>query len=141
MQSRGVYGLLNVKTIILDPDQIADDLVDDGRPPLRSEHQPKLAVLKHDGWSHRGQRALAGCDGIRGALNEAEHIRCPDLGREIVHLIIHEKAERPYGHSRAESRIQRGGDGNGITVCIHHRVMSGLIRLSAWRADGMLRSV
>ena len=46
-----------------------------------------------DGGRHGGERALAGGDGVGGALDEAEAVGRAGLGGEVVHLVVEQEAE------------------------------------------------
>ena len=84
------------------------------------------AVRGDDGRGHGGERALAGGDGVGGALDEAEHVGDADLGGEVVHLVVHEEAEAFDGDSGAEAAVEGGGAGDGVALGVDDGEVGGL---------------
>src|SRR5439155_23305683 len=79
-----------------------------------------------DGGGHGGERALAGGDGVGGALDEAEHVGDADLGGEIVHLVVQEEAEAIDGDAVAVAAVEGSGAGDGVAVLVDDGEVGGL---------------
>ena len=129
MKARRVHGLLDIEIEVRDVDEDVGNGRDDRRAAGRPEHQPQLAVLENDGRCHRRQRPLVRGDGILLTLNQPEHVRRARLGGEVVHLVVHEKAERADGDLRSVSAIQGRRDRHGIACLVDHGVVRRLCRL------------
>ena len=86
----------------------------------------QLAVGGDDGGGHGGERALAGGDGVGGALDEAEHVGDADLGGEVVHLVVEEEAEAVDGDAGAEAAVEGVGAGDGVAFGVDDGEVRGL---------------
>src|SRR5436190_20249411 len=67
-------------------------------------------------------------DRIAGSLNQSVHIRHSLLGDEVIHLVIHEKAEPLDRDKRSEAAVQGGGHRNCVACFINYRVVRGVLR-------------
>src|ERR1700719_961263 len=65
---------------------------DNARAAARASDEAKLAIAQENCRYHRAKRALAGSNRVCFGLNEAEHIRCTGMRREVVHFVVEEVA-------------------------------------------------
>src|ERR1700756_1105674 len=78
---------------------------DDARAAARASDEAKLAIAQENCRYHRAKRALAGSNSVCFGLNEAAHIRCPGMRREVVHFVVEEVAVAG-GDSRAVEIVE-----------------------------------
>ena len=139
VEARGVGGLLDVEAVVDGADDVVGDGGDDGGAAGGAHDEGELAGFVpvcwggDDGWSHGGERALAGGDGVGGALDEAVHVGDADLGGEVVHLVVHEEAEAFDGDSGAEAAVEGVGAGDGVAVGVDDGEVGGLGGFFDWR--------
>src|SRR5687768_6933348 len=92
MDARGVHGGADVHAVVED---VGDDLEnggDDARAAAGAgDHHHVVGGVENDRRCHCGEHALAGLDRVCFALHEAEHVRCPGLRCEIVHLVVEQE--------------------------------------------------
>src|SRR5258707_3007647 len=92
MDAGGIDGFLNVH---LEIDDVHDRLQNSRNNPAsarRAENEDRLAVPRHDRWSHRTPRRLARHDGVGIALDNSVTIGGTWVWREVVHFVIHQNA-------------------------------------------------
>ena len=132
VEAGSVCGLLDVEAIVDDADDVVGDGGDDGRAAGGAEDKASLcrsSVLVQDGGGHGGEWALAGGDGVGGALDETEHVGDADLGGEVVHLVVHEEAEAVDGDAGAVAAVEGVGAGDGVAVLVDDGEVGGLVGL------------
>ncbi len=98
-----------------------------------------MFVFGDDGGGHGGERALAGGDGVGGALHEAEDVGHADLGGEVVHLVVHQEAEAIDGDAVAVAAVEGIGVGDGVAVLIDDGEVGGVVGLLVGDGGGRRR--
>src|SRR5579862_5007071 len=101
MEAWGVCGLLDVEVVVDDGDDVVGYCGDDGGAAGRAEDEGEFGAAglvpagcgDEHGGGHGGEWALAGFDGVGGALDEAVGVGDSDLGGEVVHLVVHQETE------------------------------------------------
>ena len=121
-----VDGVLHIHSEIHHVDEHLQNAVDNGRSARCAQHQFELAAARHDGRSHRRERAFARLNGVGFALHQAKAVGLAGLGGEIVHLVVEQEAKSGDGHAIAISEVQRVGDRHRIAVRVYDRVVRGL---------------
>ena len=69
---------------------------DDHAAPGAARGQPRLALTHYDSWAHGGQRAFAGFNLVRLALNKSVRVRFSGTGGKIRHFIVEQHAGAGY---------------------------------------------
>ena len=114
-------------------DHVEDDLEcrrDNARSAARARYEQKTSLgIEHYRRRHCAQHALAWCNRIGLALNQAEHVRSSRLGREVVHLIVQEKPGSADEDAGAVQVIQGRSSRDGVSGSIDNRVVRGLASL------------
>ena len=78
-----------------------------------------------DGGGHGGEGSFARGDGVGGTLDEAVGVGDALFRGEVVHLVVHEEAERGDGDARAEGAVEGVGVGDGVAPLVDDGEMGG----------------
>ena len=129
VEARHVDGFLRVHAVVDGVDHGLQHGGDDAAAAGRAHHDHRLAVLGDDGRAHRGQRTLAGGDGVGLALHQAVQVGHADLGGEVVHFVVQKHAGLGRRHPGAEPVVQRVGHRHRVAVLVGDRVVRGVAAL------------
>src|ERR1700686_3004088 len=121
-----VDSFLDIEGEIDNADQNVGNNCDDPGAAGRAENQKKFAVFQHDSRGHGGERALAGADGIGGALDKSVCVGDALFGGEIVHFVVEQKAQAFGDDARAEGVVERSGDRDGVAFGIDDGIVGGV---------------
>src|SRR5215472_6679314 len=119
-------GLLRRHAVIDDVQDRLEHRGDDPRTAGAAEDEKDAAVLLDQGRGHRRERALAGGDRVRLALDETIEVRRAGLDGEVVHLVVQKKAGARGDHRGTKTAVDRVGHRNRVALGVNHRIMRRL---------------
>jgi len=91
--ARQRHGLGGAEVIFENVEQHLEDGGDDPRAAGAADREEGAAVSQDDGRRHARERPFLRANEVRVRLPQAVGVDLARLGREIVHLVVHDNAE------------------------------------------------